>query len=116
MDGLSGSGKALIVTLLFRLLFGGYVVGMDQYNSNDIESALMVLLIHVLLGISAALFLLGRRYGLIGVMGLSTIIIIGQSIFIIMSLGQTHAWSATFLYYLFNLLTLILSIRVYRET
>ncbi len=76
MVGLKGSGKALVVTLLFRLLFGGYLVGKDQYYFNDIESALAVLLINVLLGISAALFLLGKKYGLIGVMDLSAFIII----------------------------------------
>ena len=123
--GLTGSGKALVVTLLFRLLFGGYLVGKDQYYFNDIESALTVLLINVLLGISAALFLLGKRYGLIGVMGLSAFIIISQSIFIIVALGQTpdarvhdplDNWWAILLYYLFSLLTLIFSIRAYRET
>jgi hypothetical protein len=124
MVGLTGSGKALVVTLLFRLLFGGYLVGMDQYRFNDIESALTVLLIYVLLGIFAALFLLGKRYGLIGVMGLEVIFIIMQSIFIIVTLGQIADaglhdplanWWATLLMYLFSLLTLIFSIRVYRE-
>jgi len=125
MVGLTGSGKALVVTMLFRLLFGGYLVGMDQYRFNDIESALAVLLIYVLLGIFAALFLLGKRYGLIGVMGLEVIFIILQSIFIIVTLGQIADvglhdplanWWATLLMYLFSLLTLIFSIRVYRET
>jgi hypothetical protein len=125
MVGLTGSGKALVVTMLFRLLFGGYLVGMDQYRFNDIESALTVLLIYVLLGIFAALFLLGKRYGLIGVMGLEVIFIILQSIFIIVTLGQIADvglhdplanWWATLLMYLFSLLTLIFSIRVYRET
>ena len=122
--GLTGSGKALVVTLLFRLLFGGYLVGMDQYRFNDIESALTVLLIYVLLGIFAALFLLGKRYGLIGVIGLEVIFIILNSIFIIVTLGQIADaglhdplanWWATLLRYLFSLLTLIFSIRVYRE-
>ena len=123
MVGLTGSGKALVVTLLFRLLFGGYLVGKDQYYFSDIESALTVLLINVLLGISAALFLLGKRYGLIGLMGLSAFIIISQSIFIIMALGQNihyhdplDNWWAILLHYLFSLLTLIFSIREYRET
>ena len=122
--GLTGSGKALVVTLLFRLLFGGYLVGLDQYGFNDIESALTVLLINVLLGISAALFLLGKKYGLIGTMGLSAFILIVQSIFIIVTLSQIadpglhdplFNWWATLLHYLFALLTIIFSIRVYRE-
>ena len=123
--GLTGSGKALVVTLLFRLLFGGYLIGTDQYYYNDIGSALTVLLIYVLLGSFAALFLFGKRYGLIGVMGLSVIIIILHSIYIIVTLGQTtdagvhdpldNLW-ATLLRYPFFLLTLIFSIRVYGET
>ena len=125
MVELTGSGKALVVTLLFRLLFGGYLVGMDQYRFNDIESAFTVLLIYGLLGIFAALFLLGKRYGLIGVMGLEVIFLIMQSIFFIVTLGQIADpglhdplanWWATLLMYLFSFLTLIFSIRVYRET
>ena len=123
--GLTGSGKALVVTLLFRLLFGGYLIGTDQYNYNDIESALTVLLIYVLLGVFTALFLFGKKFGLTGILGLSIILIILHSIFIIMTIGQTidagmhdplDNWWATLLRYLFFLLTLIFSIRVYRET
>ena len=123
---LTWSGKALIVTLFFRLLFGGYLAGMDQYRYNDIESALSVLFLYGLSGIFAALFLLGKRYGLIGVMGLSVLTIIAQSIYIIWFLGLTtidasihnpvENWWAVLLTYLFSLLPLIFSIRVYRET
>lgn len=122
---LTGSGKALIVTLLFRLLFGGYLVGMDQYDYNDTESALTVLLIYVLLGIFTALFLFGKKSGLIGVLVLSVILIVFHSIFTILALGHTvdagmhdplDNWWATSLRYLFFLLTLFFSIRVYRET
>ncbi len=119
------NGKALIVTLLFRLLFGGYIVGMDQYHFNDIESAFTVLLIYTILGIFAALYLLGKRYGLIGIMGLDIIFIIMQFAFIIVALGQIADvgfhdplanWWATLLMVLFSLLTLVFSIRVYQET
>ncbi len=125
MVELTGSGKALVVTLLFRLLFGGYLAGMDQYHFNDIESALTVLLIYGLIGIFVALFLLGKRYGLIGVMGLEVIFITLQSVFIVVTLGQIADagmhdplanWWATLLMYLFSLLTLIFSVRAYRET
>jgi hypothetical protein len=121
---LTGNGKALVVTLLFRLLFGGYLVGMDQYRFNDVESALTVLLIYLLLGIFATLFLSGRRYGLVGIIGLEVVFIILNSVFIIATLGQTADagmhdpvanWWATLLRYMFSILTLILSIRVYRE-
>lgn len=125
MVRLTGSGKALVVTLLFRLLFGGYLAGMDQYSFNDVESALSVLLIYGLIGIFATLFLLGKRYGLKGIIGLDVIFIIIQSVFTIVTLSQIvdpglHDplvnWWATLLMYLFSLLTIIFSIRAYRET
>jgi len=122
---LSGSGKALVVTLLFRLLFGGYIAGMDQYQFNDVESALTVLLIYGLIGVFTALFLLGKRSGLIGVIGLDIVFITLQVIFTIATLSQIADaglhdplanWWATLLMYLFSLLTLAFAIRVYRET
>jgi hypothetical protein len=122
---LTWSGKALIVTLLFRLLFGGYLAGMDQYSFNDVESALTVLSIYGLIGIFAALSLLGKSYGLKGMIGLDVIFIISQSVFTISTLNQVvdpglHDpfvnWWATLLMYLFSLLTIIFSIRAYRET
>ena len=122
---LTWNGKALVVTLLFRLLFGGYVVGMDQYHFNDVESALTVLLIYGLIGIFVTMFLLGKRVGLKGVIVLEAIFIVMQSIFTIAALGQVADaglhdplanWWATLLMYLFSLLTLTFSIRIYRET
>ncbi|MCW4015041.1 MAG: hypothetical protein NWF06_01605 [Candidatus Bathyarchaeota archaeon] len=122
---LTWNGKALVVTLLFRLLFGGYVVGMDQYNFNDLESALTVVVIYALIAIFATLFLFGKRIGLIGVIGLEGILIILNSVFLILTLGQiTDAgmhdpldnWWATFLRYGFSILTLVFSIRAYKET
>ena len=122
---LSGSGKALVVTLLFRLLFGGYVAGMDQYHFTDVESALTVLVIYGLIGVFAALFLLGKRIGLISIIGLDIVFITLQAIFTIATLSQIADaglhdplanWWATLLMYLFSLLTLTFSIRVYRET
>ena len=123
---LTWSGKALVVTLFFRLLFGGYLMGMDQYRYNDIESALSVLLIYGLSGVFVALFLYGKRYGLIGAMLLSVLPIIAQSAYIIWFLGLTtidpilhnpvENWWDTLLTYLFCVLTLVFSIRAYRET
>jgi hypothetical protein len=121
---LTWNGKALVVTLFFRLLFGGYLIGMDQYLFNDVESALTVLLIYGLIAIFAALFLLGKRYGFIGIIALDVIFIILQSIFTIVTLGQIADaglhdplanWWATLLIYLFSLLTLIFAIKIYRE-
>ncbi len=125
MMKLTWNSKALVVTLFFRLLFGGYLIGKDQFYYNDIESAVTVLLLNVLLGIFASLYLLDKKYGLIGIMGLSAFIIISQSIFIIVTLGQTtdvqvHEplanWWAILTYYITSLLTLIFSIKVYKET
>ena len=122
---LTWSSKALVVTLLFRMLFGGYLIGMDQYNFNDIESALTVLLIYGLIGIFVTLFLLGKKYGLKFVIGLDVIFIILQSVFTIATLSQIADaglhdplvnWWATVLMYLFSLLTITFSIIAYRET
>ena len=124
MAELTDNGKALVVTLLFCMLFGGYLIGLDQYKFNDIGSAMTVLLIYVLLGIFAALFLLGKRFGLIGILYLEVIFIILQSIFTIAALSQTtdaglhdplDNWWATIVMYLFSLLIIIFSIRVRRE-
>lgn len=125
MVELTKSGKALVVTLFFRLLFGGYLISMDQYRFNDIESALTVLLIYGLIGLFATRFICGKRDGLLGIIGLDTIFIIAQSVFTIVSLGQIvdpglHGplvnWWGTLLMYLFSLLTIIFSIRANRET
>lgn len=123
MAGLSWSGKALVVTMLFRLLFGGFLMGKDQYFYDDTGSALTVLVIYLLLGIFTAMFLFGKKFGLTGLLGLSVILIVLHSVFIIISFGQTDAgvhnpldnWWATLLRYPFFLLTLIFSIRIYRE-
>ena len=121
---LTWSSKALVVTLFFRLLFGGYLIGMDQYLFNDAESALTVLLIYGLIAVFAVLFLFGKRYGVMGIIGLDVVFIILQSIFTIATLGQiadaglhdpVSNWWATVLMILFSLLTLTFAIRAYRE-
>ena len=125
MVELTRSGKALVVTLLFRLLFGGYLIGMDQYRSNDVGSALTVLFIYGLIGLFATLFILGTRYGLIGLIGLDIIFIVSQSVFTVLSLSKLvdpglHDplvnWWGTFLMVLFSLLTIMFSLRATRET
>jgi len=117
-------GKALVVILLFRLLFGGYLIGMDQYRFNDVESALTVLLIYSLIGIFVTLFISGIRYGLLGLIVLDSIFISLQIAFTILSLNKIvnpglHDplvnWWATLLMCLFSLLTLIFSLSANRE-
>ena len=119
------NGKALVVTLLFRLLFGGYVIGMDQYNFNDLESAWTVLVIYALIAFFASLFLFGNKIGLMGVIGVEGVFIVLNSVFLVLTLAQiTDAgmhdpldnWWATLLRYLFSILTLVFSVRTYRET
>jgi hypothetical protein len=121
---LTTNGKALLITLLFRLLFGGYLMGLDQYHFNDVESALTVLLIYGLVSVFTVLFLLGKRFGLMGIIGLDVIFIILQSVFTVASLTQIadaglhdpiSNWWATLLMFLFSILTLVFSIRAYKE-
>lgn len=125
MAELTWSGKALVATLFFRLLFGGYLIGMDQYRFNDVDSALTVLFIYGLIGLFATLFISGKRYGLLGIIGLDVIFIVVQSVFTIAALSQIvdpgfHDplvnWWATLLMYLFSLLTIIFALKANRET
>jgi hypothetical protein len=121
---LTWSGKALIVTLLFRLFFGGYLMGMDQYSFNDVDSAVTVLVIYSAIGIFATLFLIGKRIGLIGIIGLDVVFIVLQMIFTIASLSQitnpglhdpVTNWWGTLLMLMFSILTPILAFKTYRE-
>jgi hypothetical protein len=122
---LTWNGKALLATLLFRLLFGGYVVAMDQYSFNDPESAITVVAIYVLIATFASLFLFGQRIGLMGIIGLEGVFLVLNSIFLVLSLTQItdagmHSpvdnWWATILRYSFSVLTLVWSIRTFKET
>jgi hypothetical protein len=126
MVGLTTSGIALVVTQLFRLLFGGYLIGLDQYHYNDLESAVSVFLIYAIIGILTALFLLGKRKsGLVGLIALSIVLIIMESIYMIVFFSQTTpdlSWHsplaipwATVSNYLFPILTLVFAIKVFRE-
>ena len=121
-------GKVLVVTLLFRLLFGGYLIGMDQYRFSDVESALTVLLIYGVIGLFATLFIVGKRYGrygLLGLIGMDVLFIGSQIVFTILSVSKlvdpglhdplTNWWSLL-LMFSFSLLTLIFSLRAYRES
>lgn len=126
-EGLSLYGIALVVTQLFRLLFGGYLAGLDQFHYNDLESAWTVFGIYALVGILTALFLVGRkRPGLLGLIILSVILIIMQSIYIIVYVSvpipdpSWHdpfaSWWALVSNYVFPVLTLLFAFKVHRET
>jgi hypothetical protein len=126
MDPLTNSGLALVVTQLFRLIFGGFLMGKDLYEFHDFESAITVLLIYGLIAILTALFLQGRRNGLIGLVALSAILILLQTIYVIAFLAQPTVdpsihdpianWWATLLTYVFPLLTIAFAMKVNRET
>jgi hypothetical protein len=122
---LTRSGKALIITLLFRLLFGGYLIGMDQYSFNDVGSALTVLVIYGLIGVFATLFLLGKRLGLIAIIALDAVFIVLQSVFAISSLSQITDpglhnpianWWGLLLMVMFSILTIVFAIKTKRDT
>ena len=126
-EGLTKSCIALVVTQLFRLLFGGYLIGLDQFHYNDLESSWTVFIIYVIIGLLTTSFLLGRKKpSLIGLIALSVILIIMQSLYIVMYISQTTpdptwhspfaAWWVTVSNFLFPLLTLVLAIKVYRGT
>ena len=121
---LSWSSKALVATLLFRMLFGGYLMGMDQYSFNDVGSALTVLVIYGLIGVFATLFLLGKRFGLTAIIALDAVFIVLQSVFTIASLSQITDpglhnpianWWATLLMFMFSILTIVFAIKTKRD-
>ena len=122
---LTWSSKALVATLLFRMLFGGYLMGMDQYSFNDVGSALTVLVIYGLIGVFATLFLLGKRFGLTAIIALDAVFVVLQSVFTIASLGQITDpglhdpianWWATLLMFMFSILTVVLAIKTKKDT
>jgi hypothetical protein len=125
MMKLTWSSKALVITLLFRMLFGGYLMGMDQYSFNDVDSALTVLVIYGLIGVFATLFLFGKRFGLMAIIGLDAVFIVLQLVFTIASLSQitdsglhdpVANWWGTLLMYMFSLLTIVFAIKAYRQS
>ncbi|MGY5880407.1 MAG: hypothetical protein RTV31_09150 [Candidatus Thorarchaeota archaeon] len=123
---LSRNGMALIVTLMFCLLLGGYFIGTDLYHYNDPESAMSVLVLYSLMGIFGVLFLLGKRYGLLGLMALSGLLLIAQVAYVVVFLTQTEMgpswhdpsanWFITIADIIFSMLVLVFSFRVYKET
>ena len=114
----------LVLLLLLRLFFGGYIAAMDQYLFNDFESTLTVFLIYGLLALFAAIFLLGnRRNGLIGIIMLDSVFIALQAIFVVATASQItdpgphdpwSNWWATGLIFSLSSLTLAFAVSLYR--
>ena len=123
--GLSTYGLALVVTQLFRLLYGGYLMGLDQFYYNDAESALTVLAIYSIVGILTAMFLLGKRYGLLGLVILSAVLLVAQVLYTAAYFSlpvpdsswhnPTANWFSLVSIFLFPILTILFGIGVYRE-
>ena len=121
---LTENTRALIVTLFFRMLFGGYLVAMDQYRYDDVGSAWTVLVIYALIGVFASIYLYGKRFGLKGLIGLEIIFLLLNTVFIIIALGGfadvgmhsplDNMWE-TLLRYMFSLLTLLFATRINSE-
>jgi len=85
-----------------------------------------VLVLYSLLGILGTLFLLGKRNGLVGLMGLSGFLMIAQLAYVIVFISGAATgpgwhdpsanWFITGLDIVFSLLVLVFSFKVYRET
>ena len=88
---LTSNGKVVVVTSLFRMIFGGYLIGNDLYRYNDANSALQVLFIYGVIGLFATLFIVGKRYGRLGLLGLigwDVIFIGAQFVFTFLSVSK----------------------------
>ena len=119
---LSDNGRILTTILIFRMIFGGYIIAMDQYKYSDPDSAWTVLIIYALMGVFAALYLSGKRVGLKGLIGLESIFLILNTVFIVIAVGGfadvgmhsplENIWE-TALRYVFSILTLLYSIKAY---
>ena len=99
-------------------------MAMDQYRYSDPDSAWTVLAIYLLMGVFTTLYLYGKKVGIKLLIGLEAVFLLLNTVFIVIALGGfadvgmhgplDNIWE-TALRYIFSLLTLILSIRVYRE-
>ena len=125
---LTCNGKVIVVTSLFRMIFGGYLIGNDLYRFNDANSALQVLLIYGVIGLFVTLFIVSKRHGrlgLLGLIGMDVLFIGAQFVFTFLSARKlvdpglhdpvTNWWSLL-LTFSFALVTVIFSLRAYRES
>ena len=126
IEVLTSSGIALVVTQLFRLLFGGYLIAFDQYYYNDLESASTVFGIYVIIGILTTLVLVSRKKpGLYGLIALSVFLLLMETIYIGVYISAATpdptwhdpfaSWWSLVSNYMFPLLTLVFAVKVYKE-
>ena len=86
---LTTNGKMLVVLQLFRILFGGYLIGFDLYYYNDLESAFTVMLIYVVIGVlTAFLFWDRERTGLLGLVVLSVALLALETVYMVVYYSQ----------------------------
>jgi hypothetical protein len=125
IEATSGNAKALVITMLFRLLFGGYIIGMDQFRYNDPESAITVFFTYLLMGGLLSLFLTGKRIGLKGLIGFEAFFIALNSLFVVLSLmgivdaglhSPMNNVPTMLIRYIFSITTLTFATRAYKET
>ena len=89
---LSTAGRAFMVVIGVRLVFGVYLALNDHFSYRDTTSAVTVLAIYVLLGGFTVMFLYGKRSGLWLLLGLSAVLIVAHTAFAVMDLtGATDA-------------------------
>ena len=121
---ISKCGRIVIVTSLFRLLFGGYLIGNDLYRFDDGNSALQVLVIYTLIGLFTTMFISGKRTGLFCLIGLDSLFIIAQSTFMILSFSKLidpglhnplSNWWSMLLMVFFNVSSLIYSLKTVKD-
>ncbi len=125
---LTWNGKLIVVTSLFRMIFGGYLIGNDLYRFNDANSAMEVLLIYGVIGLFTTLFIVSKRhgrFGLLGLIGWDILFIGAQLVFTFLSVTKLTDpglhdpianWLSLVLMFSFSLVTLIFSLRANRET
>ncbi len=122
---LSRTSFILLVTMLFYLLFAGFLIGVDLFHYNDPESAISVLIIYGLMGGLTSLFIAGKKYSLIGLIVITAILLVAQvGYMVVYATAPVTDPSAhdpfanllvTVLNSLFPLLTLILGLQIRRE-
>jgi len=83
---LSTAGKAFMVAIGVRLLFGLYLAVNDHFSYRDTTSAVTVLGIYAFLAVFTLMFLYGKRSGLWLALALSTVLIIVHTAYAVMDL------------------------------
>jgi hypothetical protein len=124
MMSLTENGRILTIIIFFRMLFGGYIIAMDQYRYSDVDSAWTVLIIYLLIGAFTSLYISGKHVYLKALLVLEGLFLVLNIVFTVISLGGyadvgmhnplENIWE-TILRFSFSLITLLYAYRAYRE-